>query len=240
MWRESNPQIISVIQASLQSFRHELLVSNFKGIPLMLQHGGADDNVPVFHSRRMNHLISNANGEASCGYSELEGKGHWFDGVMVTSPLRKIYDTILDGRAALPTLPQSFTIVVANPADMGFRGGLVVDQLDAPNQLGKVEVVVESTLKLCTLKTSNVSRFHFDSGSLLNMRPSILVIDDQLIEMSQPLKDNSWMVHSENSYWEVSIRIETVAIAHSHRFPKIPVGFLVKGRDLSWDHWTQY
>lgn len=34
----------------------------------------------------------------------------------------------------IQALPDRFSIIVANPADMGARGGIVVDQLDTPDQ----------------------------------------------------------------------------------------------------------
>lgn len=131
MWREADSGVRHVLDSCLQSYRHELLVGTFDGIPTLIQHGAADDNVPAYHSRRMNQLIIQSNKEAPPTYVELEGKGHWFDGVMTTLQLRDFYAHILDLEALRPALPQSFSVVVSNPADMGSRGGLVVDQLRA-------------------------------------------------------------------------------------------------------------
>lgn len=40
----------------------------------------------------------------------------------------------LQENPVIPHLPNRFSIVVANPADMGARGGIIVDQLDVPDQ----------------------------------------------------------------------------------------------------------
>ncbi len=145
----------------MNSYRHELLVNNFKGIPVLLQHGNADDNVPAYHSRRMHQLISEAGG--SSGYIELPGLGHWFDGVMTTEPLREFYRHHLGKDPNLPEAPRCFSIVVANPGDMGSRGGIVIDQLITPHDYGRIEVQMDSSSRKWILKTRNIFRFHFSS-----------------------------------------------------------------------------
>ena len=177
-WNEADPRISLIVQNALRSYRHELLVPNFSGIPTLEQHGSADDNVPVFHSRRLNQLISQSNQPKSNHYHEVHGRNHWYDGVMTTEPLRMFYERILkDPRP--PMIPSNFSIVVANTANMGSRGGLTVEQLRRPNQLGRVDVVRHPTSNIWTVKTSNISRFGFMSGRYLDDLPSELVIDGQ-------------------------------------------------------------
>jgi hypothetical protein len=142
----------------MNSYRHELLVENFAGIPILQQHGGADDNVPAYHSRRMNQLISQAGGFSE--YIELPGAAHWFDGVMTTGPLRDFYQYHLERHRTLPALPMQFSIVVANPADMGSRGGIVVDQLIAPEKYGSIHVQRVPSSSIWILHTGNIRRFH--------------------------------------------------------------------------------
>jgi len=203
MWREADPRVTSLLQDSLQSFRHELLVCNFDGIATLQQHGGADDNVPAYHSRRMNQLITQSNGTAAAAYVELKDKGHWFDGVMSTSPLRKFYADILDLQAELPRIPQSFRIVIANPADMGPRGGLVVDQLRISGQLGKIDV--SRGASTWTITTSNIRRFHFESSSSAAL-PLEIVIDGNRLGVSLDERSfDCWVVRSLSGHWQVSI-----------------------------------
>lgn len=40
----------------------------------------------------------------------------------------------LQENPVIQPLPDRFSIVVASPADMGPRGGIVIDQLDIPDQ----------------------------------------------------------------------------------------------------------
>ena len=41
----------------------------------------------------------------------------------------------IDQSPEIPQLPEAFSIVVANPADMGTRGGIIIDQLHQYDQL---------------------------------------------------------------------------------------------------------
>lgn len=205
MWNEADPRVTCLVQNALSSFRHELLVSNFSGIPILQQHGSVDDNVPVFHSRRMSQLISGSNNDARQEYIELKDKNHWFNGVMTTQPLREFYQNILGGGSDLPQLPRSFTIVIANPADMGSRGGIIVDQLCDPNQLGKIAVATSSTTDTWVLTTSNILRFHFSTTCSSKLAAHDIVIDKTSIRL--PLghgKRMYWLVHTEGGSWHVS------------------------------------
>ena len=203
MWREADPRVTCLVQNALRSFRHELLVNNFSGIPILQQHGSVDDNVPVFHSRRMRQLISESKNDAQQEYIELKDKNHWFDGVMSTQPLRKFYHDTLGGVSDSPQLPQSFSVVIVNPADMGSRGGLIVDQLCDPDQLGRVEAALSSTTDAWVLTTSNIRRFHFSTTCDSKLAAHDIIIDKTPLRLPHE-KCIYWLVHSEDGSWHVS------------------------------------
>ena len=205
MWTEADPRVTLAVQNSLRSFRHELLVSNFNGISILQQHGSADDNVPAFHSRRMNQLISLSNDVPHPEYVELNGKNHWFDGVMSTAHLCEFYSKILSNGAELPQLPERFSIVVTNPADMASRGGIVVDQLITPDQLGKVEIVRDTAMEAWILIMSNVLRFHLTSTATSTSAPQKLIVDKWALNLPPGHeKFECWLVRSEEGSWHVS------------------------------------
>lgn len=168
----------------------------------MLQHGSLDDNVPVYHSRRMAQLISEA--KCSADYTELQGKGHWFDTIMTTTSLREFYDQILSRENTTQSLPQAFTIVVANPASMDSRGGITVDQLISPNQLGRIQIERDDAVSTWTLKTSNIMRFHFKAQSLDSTLLHLVIVDGFSIRLLPNSKlENEWLVRSVDGTWQV-------------------------------------
>ena len=193
------------IHSSLVSYQHELLVDNFAGIPILQQHGSEDDNVPAFHSRRLKQLIYRSGWTSN--YVELTGQGHWFKGIMTTVPMCEFYEKISEVNGTLPELPDEFSIVVPNSGDMGPRGGVFVDQLASPDQLGKISVVRNNTLSKWTLKTSNIHRFHLLRHPTMGKQPESLEVDDMVL--TNPLHNDEskshWVVRDPDGNWSVSI-----------------------------------
>ena len=209
-WIEADSRISQNIESALQSFRHELLVDNFGNVPILLQHGSNDDNVPTFHSRRLHQLISQSRQNQSSYYVEQTGKGHWYDGVMTTPPLKTFYDHCLGSEAGTCEPPRQYQIVVANPADTESCGGLQVDQLLVPDQLGKINVKCDAGSNTVYLETSNVRRFHFTVGRSLIKAPFGLVVDGhrlpevrQLDTCPESRESNLWLLF-EDCTWKVS------------------------------------
>ena len=204
LWTVSEPKIFSIIQGGLRSYRHELLVSNFIGIPVLQQHSIDDDNVPAFHSRRM-HQLAQAHQDSKSSYVEVPSEDHWYKGIMTSEHLKAFYQSCLDGGANLPALPRSFRLTVANSAGMGSRGGLSVDQLEAPDQLGFIDATLIESGKLLRLQTSNIRRFHFSDKSSLLTNISKIWVDNQEFDVKD-LRAHSidllWLIN-DAQHWKV-------------------------------------
>lgn len=57
-----------------------------------------------------------------------------WEGVMAEASLPEFLTFHLNEKPELPPLPQKFVIIVANPGDMGPRGGIQIDQLESYDQ----------------------------------------------------------------------------------------------------------
>ncbi|KAH7412143.1 hypothetical protein DE146DRAFT_603008 [Phaeosphaeria sp. MPI-PUGE-AT-0046c] len=154
LWQPADPRRMAVLSASLNSYRHEMLMSNVRGIPVQQQHGEIDDNVPAYHSRFLAHQLHLAGVNSS--YNEVPQQNHWWDTVMTTPELVDFYYTQAQNDDALPRRLEEFTFVVGDPSDMGTKGGIKVLELKDPGQYGKV--VVRGHL----IKTTNVASLEFD------------------------------------------------------------------------------
>lgn len=172
----------------------------------MQQHGSADDNVPVFHSRRLSQLIEQTGHPTE--YIEMGGKGHWFDGIMTTHSLREFYVKVLGRSENGPELPQRFAMVVATPGQMGSRGGVLVDQLDSPDQLGRIVIERCTTSATWKVTTSNIHRWHFSPQEHNTDRPQLITIDTFTVTL--PTADDTsrefWLLRLENGSWMVRSR----------------------------------
>ena len=194
----------ALLQSSLADYRHELLVENLVGIPILQQHSSIDDNVPVYHSRKMSQIISQSNG-SSC-YKELSDQKHWFDGAMSTLPLRNFYNKLLECKHDKPKLSRSFSVVAANPASMTTRGGISIDQLISPNQPGKLRIEQTTAGILWTLTSSNILRFHFSTQNTDEVSPSVWLVDGCRVNIPENSKDaKQWLLRSIDGSWHVSM-----------------------------------
>ena len=199
LWTEAEPQAIAVVQNALADQRHELLCSNFAGIPVLQQHGSADDNVPAFHSRRMRQLIGQS--PSSSTYSELVGRGHWFQGVMATPGLLRFYKTILE-KEQPPKLPTEFKMVITSPTEMIPSGGLLVDQLVSPERYGRLDVRRILNDEEWHIQTQNILRLHFSSK--IGMSQKLIIIDGCEFQSENLVKPDISLVKIAFGQWKVS------------------------------------
>ncbi|OAL55594.1 hypothetical protein IQ07DRAFT_498765 [Pyrenochaeta sp. DS3sAY3a] len=153
LWQPADPRRTAVVSASLNSYRHEMLMNNIRGIPLQQQHGELDDNVPAYNSRLLAQQLYLANTNSS--YNEVISQNHWWDTVMTTPELVQFYYKQADNQDVLPRRLGDFSIVVGDPGDMGTKGGLRVKYLKDPGQYGRVDV------KGHIIRTSNVLSLEF-------------------------------------------------------------------------------
>ena len=196
-----------MLQNSLVSYRHELFVDNFADISVLQQHGNHDDNVPVYHSRRLRQLIDNSG--FSSKYVELPGKGHWFEGIMATGPMRRFYDDISSIGTSKPILSENFSIVVPSSGDMGTRGGIKVDQLVSPDQLGRINVIRNKSLRTWSLNTSNIHRFQLSPSKFGDGSPHTIEIDrDFSTNLAHGIASgHQSFVRSSNGSWNVCLNL---------------------------------
>lgn len=203
-WQPDDPGRTAVVQAALASYRHEVLLPNTKGIPVLQQHGSADDNVPVYHNRMQSQLIHGAGWRSN--YYELPGFPHFWEGVYTMDHLKEFYQNHL--QQANSTGEQSglylddFSLVVANPGDMGSKQGLEVRQLVTPGQIGRINVVFDPLTSACMLRTSNIRSFslpaYFRECSLIMMDNQSLALP--MLEQNQ----SHWLLTRSNRTWHFS------------------------------------
>ena len=168
-WHTTEPTKEGLVQSALLPYRHELLLENGKDIPVLQQHGSADDNVPVYNARLMSQRIHQSG--AYSEYFEVPGRSHFWKGVMATKPLSHFINEQLDRHmeektANVPLHLLNFTIVVADPGDMGSKNGLKVLNLQNQGKLGKVSLLYDPLTRACAYHTVNVWNFFLPPGYL--------------------------------------------------------------------------
>lgn len=207
MWNEADSLQNAILSISRSSFHHEVLVNNLASVPIFQQHGSADDNVPAYHSRLMNSLLAQSGQMAQ--YLEMPNKGHWFDGIMTTRPLMSFYEEHLNLTRHRRIAPKSFTAVVPNTHDMGSKYGVVVDQLSAPDRLGRLLVTVgeDESSTHWHVRTENIHRFHLDPAAQISNPPHQVFIDD-LPHSFDGVKKGQSFVRSANGIWGLEVALD--------------------------------
>ncbi|OQN98761.1 hypothetical protein B0A48_15427 [Cryoendolithus antarcticus] len=161
-WHSAQACKMAVIQSTLETWRHELLLANAKEIPLLQQHGGADDNVPPYHSHLMHQLLPEA--EWNSTYHEIPNMPHWWTGVMTTPQLRSFFEAYLPPKYSAQAREHEFyhpttldfELVTANPADTDTKRGFKIQLLEVPGRLGRIRVRLDAGKTTVELRTSNV------------------------------------------------------------------------------------
>ncbi|KAF2730523.1 hypothetical protein EJ04DRAFT_473528 [Polyplosphaeria fusca] len=194
LWQPMDPRRAAIMGGTLNSYRHEMLMENAQGIPVLQQHGEKDDNVPAYNSRFLSQKLFEAGTNSS--YYELPGQGHYFDTVMTTEQLVRFYYKYADSVETIPRRLQDFTFVVANPGDMGSKSGIRVLHLEDPGQYGKVVVNGHS------IQTSNVLSIEFDPNL---MQMSSITLDGQELDVSMSTIQSGAMTASkvEEGPWKI-------------------------------------
>lgn len=209
LWQEADPLQSAILQAARGNYRHELLIENLAGSPILQQHGSADDNVPVYHSRLLNVLLAQIGHRVS--YSEIQGSGHWFDGSMTTQSMRDFYLDHLKCETSQKQTPRQFSFVVPNSHDMGSRYGLFVDQLSTPDRMGRIEVVINETESRVRwhLMTTNIQRLRFEWTSDLSSAADEVLFDGMLLpfEVKDHTKSVSF-VKRDSNLWAKEVALE--------------------------------
>ncbi|KAH6642774.1 hypothetical protein C7974DRAFT_108337 [Boeremia exigua] len=193
LWQPVDPRRASIISASLNSYRHEMLIANARGIPIQQQHGEIDDNVPAYHSRFLAQQLQFAGVNTS--YNEVPDHSHWWDGVMVTPELIAFYHNQTRNEEELPRKLEEFSIVVGDPGDTSSKGGVKVTHLEDPGQYGRVHVQGR------TVKTSNVLTIEFGPPFWKDH----VMIDGQSLDMTSVAADTdaSVSVRLANNVWSI-------------------------------------
>ncbi|KAF9966330.1 hypothetical protein BGZ70_002655 [Mortierella alpina] len=202
----------AIAEASIIEFDNDVHMSNTVGIPILARTGGADDNVPPLNSRKLVRLgQENAHNLSALSLSEIPGAGHWFEGVLHDDVMQAflkqhLHDNTIahsekqENRAMVVAhlpFPSEFEITVSNPAGMGSKGGIQVEQLRIPYRKGCVKVKIlqdeprgegHDLSNTWIVESSNIRRLRFlDSPSLRIRRGKVsaLVLDGVRFDIGQ-------------------------------------------------------
>jgi len=208
-----SPFLKYILEASIAEYDVDYYAGHLVGLPLLVRMGGADDNVPPYHLRRMARIVDQLSANTKAvEISEIPGEGHWFDGVVDDDIMQNFFNAHLSD--TLPALPEQFVVVTLNPATSEGKGGLRILQLRTPYHEAKISVRRLNVTEKWSLRTQNVLRFGFYHFPTLPFPKDGIIVDGDSVpygllpEMHYCRTSivSSWQLCVDNGTWEYNQR----------------------------------
>ncbi|KAG1842649.1 hypothetical protein DFJ58DRAFT_731968 [Suillus subalutaceus] len=190
-----DPALRAVLETSLLPDDNDLFLSNLAHTPVLAIHGGADDNVPPWHTREAVSVLREWNPDADVTYYEEPGQSHWWFEVLKNTRVQAFLDRVCCSSYDAPkTKCRKFTLTVAVPAESGSMGGWRVHALEMPGRLGRLEVCEDDEGGV-NVKASNISVVSID---LSKASVNKLVINNQSIAHASAKAGTIWLEQDTN------------------------------------------
>ncbi|KAG8217230.1 hypothetical protein J3R82DRAFT_5317 [Butyriboletus roseoflavus] len=173
----ADPALRAVLDSSLTPDDNDLFLGNLVGKPVLALHGGADDNVPPWHTREQVEILKTWDPNADVTYHEDPGRPHWYFDILFNEHVQAFLDRVyfsLSSPRSVGGAPRtnvltnqkpkttSFTLTVAVPAESGSLNGWQIQALTTPGLLGRLRVTTTPDGRM-SVQTTNVSVFSLDA-----------------------------------------------------------------------------
>ncbi|KAF9234792.1 hypothetical protein BU15DRAFT_65421 [Melanogaster broomeanus] len=203
-----DPALRAVLDSSLTPDDNDLFLGNIVGIPVLAIHGGADDNVPPWHTREQVGILKTWNSDADVTYHEDPGQPHWYFDVLFNKHVEAFLDRVyFSPSSSVSSSPESigvpdgknvhtdvsntregkmksFTLTVAVPAESGSLHGWQICALKVPGLLARLQIT-KPLNGPTSVRTTNVSIFSLDLQIWLTIcgEPTTVKVDGQDVEV---------------------------------------------------------
>ncbi|KAF7800246.1 hypothetical protein EIP86_011493 [Pleurotus ostreatoroseus] len=182
-------------------------------VPL-IQSRGADENVPVWHSRALIDVLKTWNPDGNVKFREDPGKRHWYPEVFNNTPVQEfINQTIRDFDENAGKAPsRKFTLTVAVPSESGSLHGWRIESLRVPGRLARMTVEIrEHQILIDSRNTHMFSVSRRAYGQLFEDDATTLIVDGQQLALAM---DESYARHEaiffvrNQETWEAQIELQ--------------------------------
>ncbi|KAH6918772.1 hypothetical protein BKA70DRAFT_28649 [Coprinopsis sp. MPI-PUGE-AT-0042] len=201
-----DPALRSILESSLTPDDNDLHVANLAHTPILAIHGGADDNVPSWHSRVLVSTLQTVSPNSSVALKEDPGQLHFYDGVVNNEPVQQF---IAKNQQNPPQqgFTKSFTLTVSNPSESGPLQGFRILSLAIPGRLGKLMVELSDDASTWVVTPSNVESFSISPISAL-AEAKVVKVGGAKIDLT-PQASSVYFVR-EKGKWQVSSALRPV------------------------------
>ncbi|KAJ2931423.1 hypothetical protein H1R20_g5707, partial [Candolleomyces eurysporus] len=160
-----DPMLRAILESSLTPDDNDLHLSNIAHIPLLAVHGGADGNVPTWHSRELVNILRTLEGNANL--KEDPGQDHWYSTVLTNQDVQQFLDNhVRAENERVEAVPPSFTLTVSNPSEVGSLHGWRIHSLHISGRLGSMRV--DALDDIVKVSPNNVQSFSLQDESVIS------------------------------------------------------------------------
>lgn len=169
-----DPSLRAILESSLTPDDNDLHLTNAAHLPIQAIHGGADENVPSFHSRELISVLKSLNPDGNLShYQEDPGEKHWYSTVLNNTTVQDFIDAHIHSTAPQGH-PSSFSLTVSNPTEAGSLYGWKIHSLTIPGRLGTLRITTDGD-GLARVSTTNVLRFSIEDSKSLSSLTALTI-----------------------------------------------------------------
>ncbi|GJJ12463.1 hypothetical protein Clacol_006705 [Clathrus columnatus] len=189
-----------ILLSALMPDDNDLFMSNVVDTPILAIHGGADENVPVWHSRELVSLVKSWKADAPISLHEEPGQSHWYSTVFSSTRFLEFLDAVLSrNNDTFYSGVHQFTLTVADSKSSGSLHGFSIKELVIPGRLARLHVnLMKDAVKV---ETENVYSFTFDQKF-----DKPFYVDDTSVEVASSGQNNIWIRRGNDDVWMASER----------------------------------
>ncbi|KAI4528329.1 hypothetical protein K525DRAFT_252265 [Schizophyllum commune Loenen D] len=214
----ADPALNGILDASFAADDNDLFLTNLADIPIYAIHGGADENVPVWHTRELVSTLKTLNPKADVTYREDRGQPHWYDGIF-DERVDAFIERVLSSSPHSSEVPDRFTLTVASPTESGSLHGWAVEELAVPGRLARLSAV-RTTPGRVDLTTQNIAAFTVDKEELEHLRE--VTVNGKDVKLSRLAKgatrarfwfrNKEWMVidQDDEHHYRQLLRVQSI------------------------------
>ncbi|KAF9452861.1 hypothetical protein P691DRAFT_721023 [Macrolepiota fuliginosa MF-IS2] len=203
-----DPALRAILESSLTPDDSDLFLTNVINKPVLVIHGGDDDNVPVWHGREAFSIVktwASLHGiTPNITMKEDEGQLHWYPSVLNNDQVKEFIQQHVEGhRSDMSETPRPFTLTVFRPEESGSLNGWKIEEVKCPGRLARLTVVPLTNSNVLDIKTINVKSF---SGPTMSGSYALLRVDGQEVSLTSAARDSVRFERESLSYeWRLSI-----------------------------------
>jgi len=210
--RKSNTAVQRMFGRAGNPQRTLLLQRNYRHFGVYVNHGDADQVVPVTHARQMKRLLAEFHPDFE--YYEYSGGGHWYGNISADWP--PLFEFFRNHQQSLPSEVRHLEFHTASPGVSASSNWVTIYQQTHPFQPSHInlQLGVDSSSILGLTENVAVLRLDFEKASVAF--PLTIQIDGTRLPVEQEVSE-VWMVRTSDGEWKLGAQ-PTLREKGPHRY----------------------